>query len=74
MGGFELKTVSSHDLKTNTWLVNPPPMREARDSAGACLLQGIVYVFAGRVSNYDTTGVQSSVFLNFIEKIATESL
>ena len=65
IGGNNLKTVASHNLKTNTWSVNLSQLNEARFAASACLLAGNAYVFAGK--NSDT-------HLNSIEKIAADSL
>ena len=64
IGGIKLKTVSSHNLKTNTWSVNLSQLNEVRIGASACILAGNAYVFAGRNESY----------LNSIEKIAVDSL
>ena len=68
IGGKDLKTVSSHNLKTNTWSVNLSQLNEARFASSACLLAGNAYVFAGANSDGGQT------YVNSIEKIATDSL
>ena len=67
IGGENLKTVSSHNLKTNTWSVNLCTLNEDRQSPSACILAGNAYVFAGR------NGANRS-YLNSIEKVAADSL
>ena len=67
IGGFNryyLSTVSSHDLKTNTWSLNSHRLNKARCNAASCLLADHVYLFAG----FDNR------FLNSIEKIDAASI
>ena len=64
--GRFLSTVSSHDLPTNTWLVNLPQLNYSRAYAASCLITGYVYVFAGTGYN--------RLELDSIEKICSSSL
>jgi hypothetical protein len=67
IAGRNLRSVSSHNLSSNTWGVNLPPVNKARSAAAACFLSGQVYVFAGRND-------EGKTFLNSIEKITATSL
>ena len=58
-------SVSSHNLKTNTWTGNLPKLNTPRVCSAACLLAGNVYVFAGH---------QEEEEFHSIEKIASVSL
>ena len=66
IGGLREKTVSSHNIKTNTWFDNLSQLNEVRYKSSACLLAGHVYVFFGAYGYED--------YLNSIEKITTDSL
>ena len=67
IGRYGLKTVSSHNLKTNTWLVDLPQINKTRYFASACFLAGNAYVFTGYDADFRT-------HLNSIEKISKDSL
>ena len=70
-----LFSVSSYDIKRDTWQIDLPKLNTARDAASACVLKANVYVFCGMDDYRAMNTIEViSEFSIFSESTATWSL